>query len=74
LLDGEISSQLPVVSGVPQGSVLGPLLFLIFLNDLPESVASKTRSFADFLLLSLSCSGVMSLDLDDKYTGLCAIF
>ena len=51
LLDGHHSSTAEVLSGVPQGTVLGPLLFLTFINDLPEVTQSEARLFADDCLL-----------------------
>ena len=51
LVDGERSSETEVLSGVPQGTVLGPLLFLVHINDLPDAVRSKVRLFADDCLL-----------------------
>ena len=53
VIDGEFSPSIPVTSGVPQGTVLGPLMFLLYINDIGELIDNSTsiKLFADDCLL-----------------------
>lgn len=60
LLNGHKSDWKQVLSGVPQGSVLGPLLFIIFVNEIDEGITSRIWKFADDIKLA----GAVETDMD----------
>ena len=71
VLDGQASDPVPVLSGVPQGSVLGPVLFLIFITDLLDNIKSSVRLFADDCVLYRNIHSLQDcLTLQEDLTSL----
>ena len=71
VLNGETSNLLPVTSGVPQGSILAPLLFLLYVNgvnDVVLSRASKLILYADDIA-TLECSLYYTTTASNKYAS-----
>ena len=63
VLDGNSSQEYPVNAGIPQGSILGPALFLLYINDLPAYVICDIPIYADDTTLYSKCDLWQQLEL-----------
>ena len=62
IVDGESSDATPVKSGVPQGTILGPLMFLAYINDINENITSSIRLFADDCVIYKTVTSVQEAE------------
>ena len=74
VINGSVSNSLPVHSGVPQGSILGPLLFILFIDDISEKVSEGTNLvlYADDTKIwrEITCENdqvILQKDIDNLY-------
>ena len=61
VLDGKSSQEYPVNVGLPQGSILGPTLFLLYINDLPDDVICDITIYADDTTINIKCDRASEL-------------
>ena len=71
VVDGEVSNWKSVFSGAPQGFVLGPIILLIYINDLEESVISKLLKFVEDTILLRKIKGNGAKQQLLTFTHLC---
>ena len=61
VLDEKSSQEYPINAGVPQGSIIGPTLFLLYINDLPDGVVSDGAIYADDTIVYSKCDQTSDL-------------
>ena len=69
-VDGEFSCWADVLSGIPQGSILGPLLFIIFMNDLVDSCENNLQLYLFADDAKMYCHIKDALDVDNLQRGI----